>query len=115
MTRTILRTATIALATAALAAPTALARPDANTQPLAGGHPATSHFATRPVLDRPSAPTNAQADNATTARPVTVSIADNGIDWTTIALGIAGSLLAVGTIAAITSHTRRARHPRIAA
>jgi hypothetical protein len=115
MTRTILRTATIALATAALAAPSALARPDTNTQPLAGGHHATNHFATRPVLDRPSAPAGIQADQAPSARPVTVSVADHGIDWTTIALGIAGSLLAVGTIAAITGHTRRARHPRIAA
>jgi hypothetical protein len=113
MTRTILRTATIALATAALAAPTALARPDFSSEPVAGGgRPATSHFATRPVLDRPSAP--AQVDNAPSARPVTVSVADHGIDWTTIAIGIAGSLLAVGTIAAITGHTRT-RHPRIAA
>jgi hypothetical protein len=117
MTRTILRTATIALATAALAAPTALARPDAAapTAPahhLAGLRPAANHFVTRPVLDRNPAPANAP-----TSRPVTVSVApaDRGIDWTTIAIGIAGSLLAVGAIAAIAGHTRRTRHPRIAA
>jgi hypothetical protein len=112
MTRTIVRTATTALAIAALAAPTALARPDAGgpTAPahhLAGGRPATSHFATRPVLDR---------NPAQSSSPVTVSVApaDRGIDWATIGIGIAGSLLAVGAIAGITNRTRRAHHPRIA-
>jgi hypothetical protein len=109
------RTLAAALAIAALAAPTALARPDASAPHLAGGRPATSHFATRPVLDRPSAPTNVQADTPPSASPVTVTVADHGIDWTTIALGIAGSLLAVGTIAAITSHTRRSGRARITA
>jgi hypothetical protein len=115
MTRTIVRTATIALATAALAAPTALARPDAlpptasaqhsqSARPLAG-----NRFAARPILDRsPAQPSRASSP------PVTVSVApaDRGIDWATIAIGIAGSLLAVGAVA---GDTNRTRHPRIAA
>lgn len=117
MTRTIVRTATLALTVAALTAPTALARPDAGgpaaARHLAGGRPATSHFAARPVLDRPST----TQPSVPAARPVTVSVAsaDHGIDWATIGIGIAGSLLAVGAFAGITSRTRRAHHPRIAA
>jgi hypothetical protein len=117
MTRTIVRTATLALALAALAAPTALARPDAGMSAapkhLAGGHHAISHYVTRPVLDRPN---NAQPSTPA-AQPVTVSVApaDHGIDWTTIAIGIAGSLLAVGAVTTIAHRTRRAHHPRIAA
>jgi hypothetical protein len=46
-------------------------------------------------------------------RPITpapaakVTDGGNGVDWTTIALGIAGSLLAVGGLAAVTSRRRR--------
>ncbi len=114
MTRTIVRTATVALAIAALAAPTALARPDsavrtAPAQHLTAARPATDQFATRPILDR----NPVQPDQASSP-PVTVSVAptDRGIDWATIGIGIAGSLLAVGAIALITT---RVRHPRIAA
>ncbi len=117
MTRTIVRTAALALTVAALTAPTALARPDAGGpaagRHLAGGRPATSHFAARPVLDRP----NTTQPSAPAAQPVTVSVApaDHGIDWTTIGIGIAGSLLAVGAVATIANRTRRGHHPRIAA
>jgi hypothetical protein len=114
MTRTIVRTAAVALAIAALAAPTALARPDsaartAPAQHLAAARPATNQFAPRPVLDRNPTP----PDQASSS-PVTVSVApaDRGIDWTTIGIGIGGSLLAVGAVALITT---RVRHPRIAA
>jgi hypothetical protein len=117
MTRTLIRSTAIALAAAALTAPTALARPDA---PAPVAKPAVSHtgrhsagasrFATRPVLDRnPAQPSRP-------ASPVTVSVtsADTGIDWATIAIGIAGSLLAVGAIALITARMRRP-HARIPA
>jgi hypothetical protein len=115
MTRTLLRTTALALATAALAAPTALARPDA-APPVAkatvpalhkGLHKAaTNRFATRPVLDR-----NPAQPSRPSSPPVTVSVvsADRGIDWTTIGIGIGGSLIAVGAIALITD---RVRHPR---
>ena len=39
--------------------------------------------------------------------------ADDGIDWTTIALGLAGTLLAVGGIAALSNHSRRPSHSRV--
>ena len=118
MTRTILRTVTIALVTAALAAPTALARPDAvlrtataqQTQHTQPAHPVAGSRFGRPALDLDPAQTTPSSP------PVTVSVtsADQGIDWATIGIGIAGSLLAVGAIAGITSRTRRSHHPRIA-
>jgi len=58
----------------------------------------------------------AARSTSTGARPLTpaasATVADhgNGIEWATIALGIAGSLLAVGAIAALT--TRRNRRQR---
>jgi hypothetical protein len=108
------RTATITLTAAALAAPTASARP-ADMPPAVAKAAATeqhkqarrsadaSGFPTRPVIDRPSSPASSQPD-ATPQAP-----ADPGTNWATIAIGIAGSLLAVGTIALITSRTRRVR------
>jgi hypothetical protein len=121
MTRSLVRTAAIALATTALAAPTALARPDATpadakpTVPALhkGLHPArTTHFATRPVLDR-----NPAQPSRPSSPPVTVSVAsaDSGIDWATIGIGIAGSLLAVGLIALITDRMRHHGRPRFSA
>jgi hypothetical protein len=115
MTRTLVRTTAVALATAALAAPTALARPDAAVPAAKAAVPAlhkgvhradSNGFATRPIIDR----SPAQPDQAPSS-PLTVSVAptDHGIDWATIGIGIAGSLLAVGGIALI---TERVRHPR---
>jgi hypothetical protein len=103
MTRSLVRTAAVALATMALAAPTALARPDvtpAAPKPVAPAH--VHGFATRPIIDRnPVAPSSA---------PVTVSVAsDRGIDWASIGIGIAGSLLAVSVIAAVAAHGRQHR------
>jgi hypothetical protein len=40
---------------------------------------------------------------------------DRGIAWTTIAIGLAGSLLAVGAIAGIAVHARHAGHAHIRA
>jgi hypothetical protein len=127
MPRRIIRTATTAIAIAALAAPTALARP-ADTPPAVAKAAAAQHkqdarsadadgFPTRPVIDRPSAPPTARPDitpkptPAITPQPLT----DDGTAWTTIAIGIAGSLLAIGAIAGITSHTRRTGRARITA
>jgi hypothetical protein len=113
----ITRTATIALAAAALAAPTASARP-ADQPPAVAKAAAEQHkqarrsadangFPTRPVIDR--SPANPQPDTAPQAP------ADPETNWTTIAIGIAGSLLAIGTIAAIASRTRRSGRARITA
>jgi hypothetical protein len=115
MTRTLLCTTALALATASLAAPTALARPDAGVPAAKAAVPAlhkgvdrtdSNGFPTRPIIDRsPAQP------HQPSSPPVTVSVAsaDRGIDWATIGIGIAGSLLAVGAIALITD---RMRHPR---
>jgi hypothetical protein len=99
------RTATIALATAALAAPAASARPADN--PPAVAKATANAFPTRPVIDR--SPAKPQSDAAPQAP------ADRGTDWTTIAIGIAGSLLAVGAITAIAGRTRRSGRARITA
>ena len=95
MTRSIIRTATTAIAIAALAAPTALARPAdmppavakaaAATQQQDARSGATDGYPERPVIDRPSYPPNSRP--ASTPRPV----ADDGVAWTTIAIGIAGA------------------------
>jgi hypothetical protein len=97
MTRSILtRTAAVALAISALAAPAAFARPDVTP---AARNAGTKGFATRPVIDRnPTSPSSL----------VPVAPADRGIDWATIAIGIAGGLLAVGAIAGIAGHAGHA-------
>jgi hypothetical protein len=119
MPRSIIRTITTAIAIAALAAPTALARP-ADTPPV--GYKATAAvqkqdarsgaidgYSQRPMNDRPLGPPTGRPH--VTAKPtpeVTPKpVADHGVAWTTIGLGIAGSLLAVGAIAAMTMRTRR--------
>jgi hypothetical protein len=110
MTRSILtRIAAVALATTALGAPTAFARPDvtpAVSYAQGARHADTNGFPTRPVIDRN--PASASSFNS-------VAPAGHGIDWTTIALGIAGSLLVVGGIAGIASRTRRTAQARITA
>lgn len=127
MPRSIIRTATTAIAIAALAAPTALARP-ADMPPAVAKAAAAQHkqdarsadaegFPTRPVIDRPSAPPTARPDiTPKPVRDVTLKpVADHGIAWTTIGIVVAGSLLAVGAIAGITRRTRRIGRARIAA
>jgi hypothetical protein len=99
------RTATIALAAAALAAPIASARPADN--PPAVAKATANAFPTRPVIDR--SPANPQRDTTSQAP------ADPGINWATIAIGIAGSLLAVGAITGIAGRTRRSGRARITA
>ena len=126
MPRSIIRTATTAIAIAALAAPTALARP-ADTPPAVAKAAAAAKqdarsaaadgFPTRPVIDRPSAPPTARVDVTPNPAPDTAPkpVADDGTAWTTIAIGIAGTLLAIGTIAGITSRTRRTGRARMTA
>jgi hypothetical protein len=128
MTRTIIRTATIALATAALAAPTAFARPDAPPAVAKVEHkqdarspdaidaaaavgqnlrsPDSIDAATRPALGSEANPRLDATSQAT---------ADPGIAWTTIGIGVAASLLAIGAIAGITRRTRRVGRARITA
>ena len=128
MPRSIIRTATTAIAIAALAAPSALARP-ADMPPAVTKAAAAAQrtqdvrsadadgFPTRPVIDRPSAPPTARAE--VTPKPVRdvtrTPVADDGIASTTIAVGIAGALLAIGAIAGIMSRTRRTGRTRITA
>ena len=40
---------------------------------------------------------------------------DDGIDWTTIALGVAGTLLVFGSIVAMTNRSRRLPRARVSA
>jgi hypothetical protein len=128
MPRSIIRTITTAIAIAALVAPSALARP-ADTPPAVAKAAAAAKrtqdarsadadgFPTRPVIDRPSAPPTARAEvTPQPVRDVTPQpAADDGIAWTTIAIGIAGGLLAIGAIAGITTRTRRTARTRITA
>src|SRR3954469_10065946 len=118
MPRRIIRTATTAIAIAALAAPTALARPDAppaaaktaaaaNQQDVRSVN--TDGYPTRPVIDRPSAPPTDRPDITPTP------VADDGTAWTTIAIGIAGTLVAISAIAGIPSRPRRTGRARITA
>jgi hypothetical protein len=129
MTCRIIRTATIAIAVAALAAPTALARPaDAPPAVAKAEHkqdarspdaidaatrdeqnlrsPDSIDAATRPAL---GSETNPRLDATPQAT------ADPGIAWTTIGIGVAASLLAIGAITGITKRTRRTGRARITA
>jgi len=136
MPRSIIRTITTAIAIAALAAPTALARPADTPPAVAKTAAAVQHkqdarspdaidaaakheqdarsaaidgYSERPMIDRPSAPSNSRPDTSSKAA------ADHGIAWTTIGFRIAGSLLAIGAIAGIASRARRTGRARIAA
>jgi hypothetical protein len=73
----------------------------------------TNDETARPQPDPPTWPTDPKPISPTSAG--NASHGENGVDWTTIGLGIAGSLLALGAIAAITSRTRRTGRARIAA
>ena len=126
MPRSIIRTITTAIAIAALAAPTALARP-ADMPPAVAKAAAQNKqnarstdsggFPARPVIDRPSAPPTARPDITPQSAPGSTPqpAADDGTAWTTIAIGIAGGLLAIGAIAGITTRTRRTGRTRITA
>ena len=113
MPRSIIRTITTAIAIAALAAPTALARPaDAPPAVAKAEHkqdarsPDAIDAATRPALGSETNPRLDATPHAT---------ADPGIAWTTIGIGVAASLLAIGAITGITKRTRRTGRARITA
>jgi hypothetical protein len=74
---------------------------------------ATKGETARPQPGPPTWPTDPEP--ISTARAGNASHGENGVAWTTIGLGIAGSLLAIGAIAGITSRTRRTGRARIAA
>jgi hypothetical protein len=120
MPRRIIRTITTAIAIAALTAPTALARP-ADTPPAKAAaatqeqdaRSGTSEYPTRPAQGEQANPRL----NTTRSESMPKPAADDGIAWTTIGLGIgiAGGLLAIGAIAAMTRRTRRTGRARITA
>ena len=108
LTSIVTRSATIALATAALAAPAASARPaDLPPAPRAAEQQRQVAGSTRPA-PYPTRPAQGEQANP---RPdaAAPAPADREIAWTTIAIGMAGSLLAIGTIAGRTRRTGRAR------
>jgi hypothetical protein len=47
--------------------------------------------------------------------PVVQATGDGGLDWTTIALGLGGSLLVLGGIAGVVLHSRRVGRGQVAA
>jgi hypothetical protein len=134
-----IRTLVAALATAALVAPTAQAQPADIHAPLAMAHAATQkkqdlrsadardaavhphgpgHAIVTPA-DVVNAPGATAADSQSRPGPAPVANvpdAGNGVDWTTIGLGIAGSLLAVCLLGAYTSRrSRRLQRLRVTA
>jgi hypothetical protein len=117
------RTATIAMAIAAFAAPTAFARPADMPPAVAKAATAAQHKQaerTADVGDYPTRPAQGEQANprpAGTTTAATGALADRDIAWTTIGIGIgvAGSLLALGAIAGNVRHTRRSGRPRVTA
>jgi hypothetical protein len=117
------RTATIALAAAALAAPTASARPADMPPANANANAATAaqHEQAKRSADVGDYPTRpAQGEQANprpdaTTTTATTPVAERDIAWTTIGIGLAGSLLALSAIAGIVRHTRRSGRARITA
>ena len=115
------RTATIAVAIAALAAPIASARPVDTPPAVAKSAPAAQHkqagrsadvgdYPTRPAQGEQA---NPRPDATTTA--ATRSLAERDIAWMTIGIGVAGSLLAFGAIGGIVRRTRRGGRARVTA
>ncbi len=118
MTRTIIRTAAIAIATAALAAPTALARPADMPPAVAKAAAAEQHkqarqaqvnpYPTRPAQGEQAIP---RPDTSTTTTAATQPPVERDIPWTTIAIWLA----ALAAIAGIIRHARHSGRARIAA
>jgi hypothetical protein len=75
----------------------------------APGATAVDSQSTKPLAGAPTWPTNPQPVKPAPA--TTVAKSDDGVDWTTIALGIAGSLIAVGALALFAGR----RGPRVRA
>ena len=120
MPRSILRTATTAIAIAALAAPTALARPADMPPAVAKAAAAEQHKQARlaqanpyPTLPAQGEQANPRPEPTTTAAPS--APAERDIAWTTIVISISASLLALGAIGGIVTHTRRSGRARVSA
>jgi hypothetical protein len=64
-----------------------------------------SQSSTKPVA--PGQPTWATNPKPIPPAPVAASASDDGVDWATIGLGIAATLLVLGGIAAVASRSRR--------
>jgi hypothetical protein len=87
---------------------------DAAIHPRGPGHPVNALGATavdsasqKPLPGAPTWPVNPQPiKSAPAAEPVDTG---DGVDWTTIALGIAGSLIAVGGLALVANRRRTPR------
>jgi hypothetical protein len=136
------RTATIALAAAALAAPTALARPADVPPPDANATGAAHHEQngrtqdtnvgtyTPGAIPAVSYPSGATADGAytpgatpavsqprpsTPARAVQAPDSRSGVGSTTIGLGIAGCLIALAGVVGIARRSRRVERARLTA
>jgi hypothetical protein len=117
MPRNIIRTVTIAIATAALAAPTALARP-ADMAPAVAKAAAAEHARLAQVNPYPTRP--AQGEQANPRPDTTTTVApsapvERDIAWTTIASALAGGMLALAAAGGSVRHTRRNGRARISA
>ena len=130
---TIPRTLAAALAAAAIAAPAASAEPAAGPasfapahqrQDLRGEHArdAAIHPEDAPQIHSKLAPVSpghpSEAANTTPLPPVDdapVSAADDGVDWPTLGLGIAGLVLFMGGVLALATRTRSAPRTRVSA
>ena len=118
----ITRIATIALAAVALTAPAASARPAEAPPATAAAQDKQSlrssdanragsrhkRAGLRTAREYPTRPAQGELANARLDTSLQAP-ADPGIAWTTIAIGIAGALLALGAIASLTRRTGRAR------
>jgi len=95
---------------------------DAALHPRGPGHPvnapgatAADSASTKPLPVLQQAPTWASDPKPVTSAPASQPATDNsgdGVDWTTVLIGIAGSLIAVGGIALVAN---RRRTPRLGA
>ena len=118
-------TLTAALAALLLAAPAATAQPAdmhaqlgqsaaaANTQDLRSPDArdaALNAVRPAPAVNAPGATAVDSQSKLPAAHSAPVAPADDGVDWTTIALGIAGSLIAVGGIALLANRRTRQTH-----
>lgn len=106
------RTLAAALAVTAIAAPSASAIPaDAHDSKA----PGAQHQPVSQVLRSPGHPS--EAGNTRPLPPLDGQVAksDDGLDWATIGLGIAGTLFVLGGIAAVTSRSRRLPRARVSA
>jgi hypothetical protein len=126
---TISKTLAAALATMAIATPAAVAQPadmHASTAQAAAQARQGQDLRSPDAIDAATHPRKAQAVNApgatavdsqSTTRPVApppaTAKSDDGVDWTTIGLGIAGTLLVLGGIVAVTNRTRPTPRTRV--